>query len=170
MPRCTTRLARTLLLLAFALVGPLGTSRLKAADEDKVRETFQAFQAALKAKDAAKIWKLLDADSQAAAERAAKQVQAAYKKANATEKAKMEKAMELSGEELAKLTGEGFLKTKNFQSKYHEVPGSKIEKIVVQDDKATVNYIEEDNDKEKLRLSRNKDGEWKVSAPMPPVG
>jgi hypothetical protein len=169
MRRCTARVFGTALLLAFVLVNPLNPARVWAAEEDKVREVFQAFQAALKAKDAAKVWKLLDADSQAAAERAAKAVKAAYNKANAQDKAKMEKALELSADDIAKLTGEGFLKSKRFRAKYDEVPGSKIEKIVIQDNKATVNYIEEDGDKVKMQLIK-KDGEWKLSVPMPPVG
>jgi hypothetical protein len=145
-----------------------GRSVVTAGGEEPVRKAFMDFQAAIKAKDAAKVWELLDADSQKAAERAAKAVKSAYAGANADKKAKMEKALGLPGAMLAKLNGEGFLKTSGFQGKYHEVPGSKIAQVMVQGDQATVTYIEEDGDKEKLRLNRQ-GGKWKVSAPMPPV-
>src|SRR5262249_4485083 len=95
-------------------------------------------------------------------------VKAAYARAKADRKAKLEKTLGLSGAELAKLTGQGFLKTKRFQAKYDEVPGSKVNNVKVDGDQATVTYTEEDGDKEKLRLFLQK-GEWKVSAPMPPV-
>src|SRR5262249_22182310 len=137
-------------------------------EEDRVKETFTAFQAAVKAKDGGKVWNLLDKESRTAAERVARAVKGNYAKASAEGKAKMEKALELSGEDVAKLTGESFIKSKTFLAKYGEVPGSKIEKIVVEDEKATVHYLEEDGDKEKLKLNRQ-DGAWKVSAPMPPA-
>src|SRR4051812_1651402 len=90
------------------------TTRSAATEEGPVRETFAAFQEALKARDADKLWGLLDGDSRADAERAAKAVQAAYAKASAEEKAEKEKALGLSGAELAGLTGPGFLKTRRF--------------------------------------------------------
>ena len=43
---------------------------------------------------------------------------------------------------------------------------ARIEKITVQGDRATVNYVEPDGDKEKLGLVKQ-DGRWKVSVPMP---
>jgi hypothetical protein len=140
----------------------------QAADEDDVRAAFVGFQKALKEQDAGKIWKLLDRTSQTAAERSAKAVQKYYKNADAEKKAKMEKALGLPGDELAKLTGEGFLKTKSFRARYDEVPTSKIASISVDGDRATVNYVEEDGDKEKLQMKRE-EKLWKVSAPMPTV-
>jgi hypothetical protein len=165
MVRGVRRIAGPILVVMLVLV-PQG---VRAADEKaEVREAFTTFQAALKAQDAGKLWKLLDTDSRTAAERAAKAVKAAHAKATPEGKAKLEKALGLSGAELGALTGEGFLKTKRFQAKYGEVPDSKINTIDVQGDSATVNYTEADGDKEKLRLNRQQ-GEWKVSAPMPPV-
>jgi hypothetical protein len=134
--------------------------------EDEVREAFAAFQAALKAKDAEKLWTLLDAESQADAERAAQAVKAAYEKAGADDKAQQEKALGLSSTELSSLSGRGFLKSKRFHGKYDELPGSKIDKITIQGDSATVNYTETDGDKEKLTLVRQ-EGRWKVTVPMP---
>ncbi|HEV3204503.1 MAG TPA: hypothetical protein VGY77_08975 [Gemmataceae bacterium] len=155
-------------IFSLGIAGVLGAARAETLEEKEVRETFSAFADAVKAKDAQMIWKLLDKESQMAAARAARSVLATYDKANAEEKAKLEKALGLSGVELGKLTGEGFLKTKGFHGKYHEVHGSKIDTITVQDKRATVNYTEEDGDKEKLRMIFQ-DGKWKVSAPMPPV-
>lgn len=138
------------------------------AAEKPVREAFTGFVEAVKAKDAAQIWKLLDKESQTAADKAAKAVRKAFADASPADKAKLEKALGLGASELANLTGEGFLKTKGFHGKYHEVPGSKIDKVTVQGNRATVFYTEEDGDKEKLRLVQQ-GGAWKVSAPMPPV-
>ena len=135
-------------------------------DEQAVKESFEAFQAAIKAKDAEKLWGLLDSDSRDDAERAAKAIKAAYAKASAEQKAEMAKKLGLSGDELAKLTGSGFLKTKRFHGKYHEVPDSKIEKITVQGNAAKVYYVEEDGDKETMKLVRQ-DGRWKLTVPMP---
>jgi hypothetical protein len=161
-----TRKQLLVLALASALLG--SRQLVMAGGDEPVRKAFADFQAAIMAKDAAKIWALLDTDSQKAADRAAKAVKTAYAGANADKKAKMEKSLGLPGATLVSLSGEGFLKTKGFHGKYHEVPGSKIAQVMVQGDQAIVTYIEEDGDKEKLRLKRQ-GGKWKVSAPMPPV-
>lgn len=158
----------TLLLVAVLAAGPIGTAFGQSAEEKEARDTFTAFAQAIKAKDAGKTWKLLDKDSQAAADRAAKSVRTTYGKASADDKKKLEKALGLTGTDLAKLTGEGFLKTKGFHGKYHEVPGSKIDKVTIQGKRAIVHYVEADGDKERLRFVKQ-DGKWKVSAPMPPV-
>src|SRR5262249_10480366 len=102
------------------------------------------------------------------ADRAAKSVQAAYAKASSEEKAELEKSLGLNGAELAGLMGKGFLKTKRFQGKYHDLPGSTIEKVVIQGASATVHYLERDGDKEKAILVRQ-DGQWKVWLTMPSV-
>jgi hypothetical protein len=135
-------------------------------EEEPARQAFVALQTALKAKDADKLWALLDTDSQADAERAAKAVQEAYTKAPADAKAEQEKALGLTGPELAGINGKTFLKTKRFLGKYDEVADSKIEKVTVQGDTATVNYVESDGDKVKLNLVRQ-GGQWKASLPMP---
>ena len=144
---------------------PTGQSS-SSSDEKAVKETFEAFQAALKAKDAEKLWALLDSDSRDDAERAAKAVKDAYAKASAEQKAELEKGLGLPGDELAKLTGARFLQTRRFHGKYHEVPDSKVEKVIVQGDAAKIDYIEEDGDKETMKLVRQ-DGKWKLTVPMP---
>jgi hypothetical protein len=151
----------------ISAVGCAKTTDLSSGrEEPPVRETFAALQAALKDRDADKLWKLLDSESQADAERAAKAIQAAYTKADANEKLEQEKALGLPGAELAKLTATQFLKTKRFHGKYQELAESQVGKVTVQRDQATVAYTEPDGDKEKLSLARQ-DGQWKVSLPMP---
>jgi hypothetical protein len=136
------------------------------ADEKAVRDIVVAFQLALQARDAEKLWSLLDSESKADAERAAKAIRDRYGKANPEERAEQEKALGLPATELAALTGTGFLKTKRFHGKYHEVPDSTIDKVTPQGDTATVNYTEADGDHEHLTLVRQ-EGRWKLSLPMP---
>jgi hypothetical protein len=157
-------------ILCVALV--LGCSKAPdsspAEEEGAVRAQFAALQAALKGGDPDKLWMLLDSKSQADAERAAKTIQTTYGKASAEEKAEQEKALGLTGPELAGLTGKGFLKTKRFQRKYHDLPDSTIEKVLIQGESATVHYLESDGDKEKAIFVRQ-DGKWKAWLTMPNV-
>jgi hypothetical protein len=170
MANTTVRAGWTLLLvLGIGCSGggsPGGSSAPAGGEQKAVLDAFIALQAALKEGDADKLWAMLDADSQAEAERAAKAIQAAYAKASAEEKAEQEKALGLPGAELAGLTGKGFLKTRRFQGKYDEIPESKVEKVAAQGEKATVNYVEPDGDHEKLTFVRQ-EGQWKVSLRMP---
>ncbi len=161
-------------LLSVVLLGgctpPLTTATRPAADDEgAVRAKFAELQAAVAKQDAAKIWALMDSKSRADAERAAQAVQAAYTKANAEEKAGQEKNLGLTGAELAGLTGPGVLKTKRFQHKYHELPDSKIEKVTVQGDNATVHYLEPDGDKEKL-IFLHQEGQWRAWLAVPKLG
>ena len=138
------------------------TERSSTEDQKTVRDTVVAFQAALKARDADKLWSLLDSDSQADADRAAKTIRDSYSKASAEKKADQEKAFGLTGAELSELTGKGFLKTRRFHGKYDEVPDATIDKVMVDGNNATVAYTEADGDKENLYLVRQ-DGKWKLS-------
>jgi hypothetical protein len=139
-------------------------------DEEPARQVFTAFQAALKARDGAKLWDLLDKDSQADAEKAAKVLQADYDKLSPQAKTEREKLLGLTGDELAKLTGPHFLKSNHFlgAKPYDELPGSTIDSVAIQGDEAVVSYTELDKEKQKLTLTRQ-DGQWKVSAPIPTV-
>jgi hypothetical protein len=138
-----------------------------AADEEPaLRAQFAELQEALKICDPEKLWILLASRSQADAERVANTIQAAYTKATAGNKAGLEKTLGLSGTDLTALTGRGYLKTKRFQEKYHELPGSTIERIVLEGKNAVVHYLESDGDKEKAVFVRE-DGQWKASLPMP---
>jgi hypothetical protein len=142
----------------------------KRTEEDRVRQTFTAFQDALKARDADKVWTLLDTDSQAGARRACEAVQAAYAQAGAERRKELEESTGLSGDELTGPPfGVLFLKTKLFYEKYDEVPGSRILDVPpVNGETATVRYREADGDDEELSLTRQQ-GEWKVSVMMPSV-
>lgn len=131
-----------------------------------MKQVFASFQAGLMAKDADKLWSLLDEDSQADAEREAKAIRDAYAKADEAGKKEFEKNLGLPGAELAVLKGQGFLKTRRFIGKYDEVPESKLEKVAVQGNQATISYAEPDGDKEKFTLSRQ-NGQWRLSVPMP---
>jgi hypothetical protein len=160
-----------LLLAAAAVAGCSGgqsaaPSGSSSEEEAQVKQTFAAFQKALRVKDADKVWDLLDDDSRADAQRVAKAISDAYAKATADEKAKQEKELDLPGAELSILSGTGFLKTKRFLGKYNEIPESKVEKVVLVGDKATINYTEDDGDKEKLAAVRQ-GGQWRLTVPMP---
>src|SRR5207248_1860527 len=124
------------------------------SEEEKVRETFAALQGALKAGDADKVWDLLDPDSRADAERAAGAVKSAYEKADAGEKAEKEKNLGLAAAELSALTGKGYLKTKRFLGSHDEIPGSKVQKVTVKGDNATLIFLEPDGDTPTLKLVR----------------
>ena len=144
------------------------TSTAAADEETAVRAQFVALQAAIEKMDSDKLWALMDGKSQTEANRAVKDIQAVHAKANAEEKMKLEAALGLSAADIAKLTGSGYLKTKRFHKKYHELPESKIEKVVIQGENATVHYVEPDDDHERLIFIR-RDGQWKAWLGIPKV-
>jgi hypothetical protein len=69
---------------------------------------------------------------------------------------------------LAKLDGKGFLKTKRFQKKYHEIPEGKIDKVDIQGESATIYFLDDEGDKEKAIFLRQ-DGQWKAWLTMPKI-
>jgi hypothetical protein len=166
----TFRFGQTsILFVALALGCSKAPDSPPLDEEATVRAQFAALQAAVKDGDADKLWSTFDNRSQADAERVAQTVQAIYAKAAPSEKIELEKSLGLSGGELAVLTGKDYLKTKRFQGKYHDVPGSTIEKVVIQGDSATVHYLESDGDKDKAIFVRQQ-GKWKAWLTMPGVG
>jgi hypothetical protein len=154
------------LLFGTAFVFAVITSPARAADEDDVKAAFAAFQTALKSGDADKIWPLLDAATQANADKVAAVHRTAYGKLGAADKAKLEKQYKLTAAEMAGLTGKIYVKSHRFLGKYDEIPTSKFDKATVDGDKAIVNYTEADGDKVKLDLIR-KDGKWLVNIRIP---
>jgi hypothetical protein len=134
--------------------------------EAAVRQRFAEVQAAVKARDAGKLWGILSAKSRADAEKEAKAIRTAYEGADATEKARLEKELGLPGEELAKLAGAGFLKTRRFLRKYNEVAESTVERVTAQGDSATVYFTEPDGDREKMAFVRE-DDQWRAWVAMP---
>jgi hypothetical protein len=166
---CTTWWKHVTLLLLAALVPALAAPQPALAQgkaEDELRQAFGQLQGAIKAKDAAKIWPLLDTDTQADAAKVAKKLKATYLKADDKEKAERQTNLGLTADEFAKLDGTMLLKTKRFLGKYDEIPDSKITGVTVQADSAVVNYLEPDGDKEKLTYTRQ-DGKWKAAMPLP---
>jgi hypothetical protein len=166
-----TRFRAGLLVVTAAVAGCSGSpgaapSAAASVEEDQVKQTFAAFQKAMRAKDADKVWELLDDESRAEATRVAKAISDGFTKATAEEKDKQAAALGLPAADLSALTGTGFLKTKRFLGKYDEVSESKLEKVVVVGDKATVNYTEPDGDKEKFAAVRE-GGQWKLTVPIP---
>lgn len=134
--------------------------------DTEVRQAWQTLQTAIKAKDAEKIWVLLDDDSHTDADRVAKSLADDYAKAAALQKTEQEKKLGLTAAEFSNMSGKTFLKSKRFMGKYDELGESKLDSVTVQGNKATIAYTEADGDKEKLTL--NKQGnDWKVSLPMP---
>jgi hypothetical protein len=159
-------------LLLTALTGcskPQTPARPPQDEEAAVRQAFAESQETVKAGDADKLWTLLSSKRQADAERAAQAVREAYAKASPEKRAREEKELELSGAELASLTGKGFLRTERFRRKIKDLPGSEIGRVVVEGDNATVRYTEPDGDKEKAIFFREY-GQWNVWLTMPRGG
>jgi hypothetical protein len=149
-------------VLALA-VGGRNISAAGGAEETEVRERFKQLQNAILAKDPPRIWSMISSKTQDAASKVAKGIQQKYAKADAAGKDKLEKAVGLSKDSLAKMAGPDYFKTLYAIEKYGELadPKTKIEKVVVKGDKATVHYIEPDNDKVTLVFVRQ-DKEWKA--------
>jgi hypothetical protein len=145
---------------------PLPSGPTPAAEEAAVREQFAALQAAVKARDADRLWDLLSSKSQADAERAATAARTAYDQAGAEGKAKQAASLGLPGADVAKLTGPGFLKTRRFQGKYEELVEGKVGRVDVQGDSATVHWDDAEGDKEKTIFVRE-GGRWKAWLSMP---
>jgi hypothetical protein len=161
------RTALASLLFIVALVAGCTNAPSGGGDpQAQVKTAFDSLQAALKAKDADKIWGLIDKDTQADADRAAKAWKEEYAKADAD---KTKKDLGITADELAKLDGKSFLKTEAFHAgKIDELAKGKFDKATVLGDSAVVNYIEPDQDKEKLTMTKQ-DGQWKakLSVAMP---
>jgi hypothetical protein len=142
--------------------GGTGTTApsLPVADEAMARSRFAELQAAVKEGDADKLWSLMDGKSRADAEREAGKVKAAYAQAGPEDRAKLEEALGLTGSEVAGLTGKGVLGTKRFKGRYHEVPDSTIEKVVIEKESVAIHFLEPDGDHEKIVLVPD-GGQWK---------
>jgi hypothetical protein len=166
MTRKTPTLGWLAVTILAALAGCAPPAPGLSKDEEGLKEAFVSLQGALKAKDADKVWALLDADSQSDADRQATAVRDAYAKADKAGREEMEKSLGLNGKELETLKGVGYLKTKRFLGKHDEIADSKIDRVSASGDKGTVNYTEQDGDKEKLTFTKVKDG-WKVSLAIP---
>jgi hypothetical protein len=172
----TFRQGRILLLglVLTALAGCSSSSSTGGAaaaggeDEKAVRAAWASLQEAIKAKDADKIWGLMDAKSQENFDKAAKTFQEIHGKTEGKDRERFTDEWGIEPDAVAKLTGKAMIKTAKFHKKYHEIPDSKIDKVTVAKDEAKINYTEPDTDKEELSL-RRKDGAWKVVLDLPKV-
>jgi hypothetical protein len=152
------------LLLVTLAAGP---ARPQGKDaESQVRARFGELQAALKAKDVDRTWKLLAKKSRSDAERVAKDVRSAYAKASPKEKARQEEVLGLSGKELASMTGKDYLRTKRFLRKAGEIARGEFRKVAVETERARVYYFDvDDNEIERVVFVRE-GGEWKAWLPV----
>jgi hypothetical protein len=164
MPRRAARVCWPVVLLLIVGCGsPPSQQGTAAGEEGQLKEAFAAYQRALKDKDADKLWDLLSTEARGDADRSAKRLRDDYAKGDA--KAKLAKGVGVSADQVANLTGKDYLKTPRFAGTHpqDEIPTSKFESASIQGDKATVNYVEDDGDKQKLPFVRE-GGRWKVSA------
>ncbi len=137
-----------------------------SSDEAKLQRVFKDFQQAFEDRKAERMWTLLDSSTQAAAERAAEQHRAAYAKESGAEKTAREKKLGLAGDAIATLTGASYLNAKPFRTKYHDVPEYKIAKFAVTGEKATIDLLADDGDKDTFELVRHGDA-WKLVLAIP---
>jgi hypothetical protein len=163
MPRRTARVCWPLVLLLTAGCG--SPSLEKGADEEgQFREAFAAYQQALRARDADKLWDLLGADARAAADRTAGRLRDEFAFADAATRARLAASLGLSEDRAAAITGKEYLTTRRFAgtSPQDEIPNSKFAGVTIRAEKATVEYVEPDDDRMELHFVR--EGErWKIS-------
>src|SRR5207249_6617865 len=108
-----------------------------------IKQAFSSLQVAIKAKDVDKIWGLLAKDTQGDVEREGKVVKEAFAKLAESDKAAYEKKVGLTAKEMTEMTGKLYVKSSIFFSgEIAEMPDSKLEKITVTGDSATVKYKE----------------------------
>jgi hypothetical protein len=136
--------------------------------EDEIKQAWTGLQAAIKAKDADKIWEFLDKNTQSAAEREAKAASQAFGKLADKDKADYEKRVGLTAKELADMTGKLYAKSAVFYGKNHEIPDSKIDKITVTGETGMLYSIEDDGDKVNFPLALEK-SQWKFKLETPKV-
>src|SRR5437763_1146051 len=113
MPHRTAWLRGTsLVVLLLAGCSPPTAQQAETKEQQEVRETFVAFQKALKDRDADQLWGLFDKERQAGLERVGK-------------------AVNVSGKEFTR-------KDEFYRKPFDEVAGARFDKVSVTGDKATV--------------------------------
>ena len=150
---------------------PKKNNENELGDEAQVKQAFSRLKAAIAAKSGDAIWDLVDKDTQTDADREAKAVKATYAKRDDKGKKAYEEQMKLDAKELADMTGKLYLQSQRFYGKHHEIPDSRVEKVTVTGDAAALVFVEPDDDKVTLRLTRDPgEGQlrpWKVSLQVP---
>jgi hypothetical protein len=154
-------------LSLFLLAGCSPAAKTSAGgEEDAVRAVVADLQKAIRDKDGDALWNLLDADTQSDAERQARRARDDYARADDHGKKEMVRRSGLDGAVLAELDERSYFRSRGFAGKYGELPDSKVTRVTVTGDKATVEYVEPDEDREELRLVKA-DGRWKVALALP---
>lgn len=139
----------------------------KSAKDIEVEQAFQKLQKVIEREDAAGIWALLTKDARDDAEREARAMKEGFLAMSDTNKPAYEKKSRLSAEELAKMTGQTYLKSAFFfTGEVEELTESKLDRIVVTGDTATVYYVEDNGEKERLPAARE-EGLWRFAMPIP---
>jgi len=148
-------------------VGCAPSAAPKARDEaQQLRQVFADFQRAFESRKADRMWPLLDGEAQAAAERLAEANRTAYAKESAAERAQRQEKLGLTAAEIVGLNGPGYLNARPFRSKYKDVPEYKVAKHSVNGDKASIDLLADDGDKDTFDLVRA--GEtWKLALAIP---
>jgi hypothetical protein len=170
--RMRSKMLSAWIVCAACLFGCTSSSPVNKSEEGtkkgdaEIRQAFSALQAAIKVKDADKIWELLARESQADADREAKAALETYGKLPEKERGDYEKKMKLASKDLLQLSGKLYLQSKPFHGKHHEIPDSKVEAIQVTGDIGSLKFVEEDGDKITVDMVKEK-GAWKFSLPIP---
>lgn len=162
------------IIVAGFLIGCSSSSREKKSGERAgdaeadVKSAFASLQAAVKGKDADKIWALLDKDSRLDADREAKAVKEAFGKLSDAEKPEFEKKLGLSSAELTNMTGKTYVKSQRFYGKHHEITDSTVKSIKLDKDAGQLTYEENDDDHDKVTLAlSHEEGQWKFAMKIP---
>jgi len=161
--------------LAFLLAGcARQATPAKVHDTDvDIRMTFGELQTAVKEKNGAKIYDLLDADSRQDADKLAKTLQDMYARADGAKRAELAKKVGLPEEKLKDLSGKGFLGSELFHraDEHDEIPDVKaLDRVEVKGEAAKVEYKDPDNPTATTtqRLVRE-DGHWRFKMGMPRI-
>jgi hypothetical protein len=162
-------------IVAVLLVGGCTVSATKPAkgsdDDMQVRQAFTALQVAIKARDGAKIYELLDADKRQDADRIARDIKETFIKADDKKKEELAGRVGLTAAKLADLSGRSFLESELFfrYDEHDELPDvKKLDKVEIKGDTAKVEFKDPDKPEKDmaLRLVRE-DGTWRFQVGMP---
>jgi hypothetical protein len=155
-------------IFAAALMGctPASSPPPSQPLNEEIEQAWNRLKVAIKTKSGDQVWDLVDKDTQADADRQAKATKEAFAKLADKDKGGYEKKLALSAKELADMTGKLYLQSGPFHAKHHEIADSKIEKTTVTGETATLIFVEPDNDKVTVRLTRE-GGKWKFQLDVP---
>jgi hypothetical protein len=157
---------KKLIALLASICIALSADQVMAQDSEALRKQFAEVQKAVQSKDAGKLWELLGSKSQGDAEKIAREIRETFAKGTAEEKRKQAETLGLDAKDLNQLTGKAYLMSAPVWRKLKELPESKIARIVLTGDNATLHYLETDGDKEKMIFVRQ-GNDWKAWLILP---